>query len=89
MSSSPIPYVKDAKPCGSLFGPSDASGLVSGVDTQFFVDHTEPLEALDEVRKQWDWPLGALPDGQEYLLILPGKPRRSRSRSGPDRDARE
>lgn len=84
MSFSPVPYVKDAKLSGSLFGSPDASGLVSGVDTQFFVDHTKPLKALDEVRQRWDWPLGGLPEGHEYLLIVPGRPRRVGSR----RDAR-
>ncbi|KAG9251094.1 uncharacterized protein F5Z01DRAFT_332088 [Emericellopsis atlantica] len=82
LSSSPIPYVSDAKLSGSLFESSSTSGLVSGVDTQFFVDHTEPLEVLNDVRKKWNWPLGGLPDGNEYLLILPRKSRRSRSRSG-------
>lgn len=43
---SPISYVKDAELRGSLFVPEDTSGVISSVYTQFFVDHTEPLEAL-------------------------------------------
>lgn len=55
--------------------------MVSGVDTNFFVDHEEPLEALKDVRKELDWPLGDLPDGSEFLILMPGFQRRSRSRS--------
>ncbi|CAJ2508386.1 Uu.00g134120.m01.CDS01 [Anthostomella pinea] len=83
MKSSPIRYIHDAKLCGSLFNTEDSTGLVSGVDTGFFVDHGEPLEALSLVRETWNWPLGELPDGHEYLLIVQGKHRRSRSRSVP------
>lgn len=49
MAGSPIAYVKTAKLCGSLFQPDDTiaeSSLVSGVDTNFFVNHEEPLDAL-------------------------------------------
>jgi len=81
MRASPIPYVKEAKLCGTLFDSNDSPGLVSGVNTGFFVDHDEPLEALGLVRQEWAWPLGDLPDGHEFLLILTAKHRRSRSRS--------
>ena len=81
MRASPIPYISGAKLCGVLFEPEDSTGLVSGVNTGFFVDHEEPLEALAIVRDIWEWPLGDLPDGHEFLLIVPGKQRRSRSRS--------
>ncbi|MCJ1231557.1 hypothetical protein MMC12_008234 [Toensbergia leucococca] len=46
MKASPVRYVKEAKLRGRLFYPEDVSGLVSSVDTGFWVDHTEPLEAL-------------------------------------------
>ncbi len=47
MAGSPIPYVREVRLCGSLFQPDGASqsGLISGVDTNFFVDHEEPLRA--------------------------------------------
>lgn len=80
MKASPIPYVRDAKLRGSLFNPSDASGLVSSVDSGFFVDHEEPLEALAWVREAMNWPLGELHDGYEFLLLLEVR-RRRRSRS--------
>ena len=80
MEASPVRYVKDAKLHGSLFDPGDTSGLVSCVDTGFFVDHNEPLEALAWVREAMDWPLGELFDGHEFLLILEAR-RRFRSKS--------
>lgn len=80
MKASPIRYVKDAKLRGSVFNPEDASGLVSSVDTGFWVDHTEPIEALAWARDIVDWPLGELHDGHEFLLVLEVR-RRTRSRS--------
>jgi hypothetical protein len=77
-----LDYVKKAKLCGSLFGPEDTSGLVSSVDSGFFVDHTEPLEALGWVREEFDWPLGELSDGHEFLLVLESR-RRYRSKGRP------
>jgi len=79
MKASPIRYVKEAKLRGSLFNPEDASGLVSSVDTGFWIDHTEPLEALVRAREAIGWPLGELNDGHEFLLIHEA---RKRSRSG-------
>lgn len=80
MRASPIRYVKDAKVCGSLFNPEDTSGLVSSVDTGFWVNHTEPLEALAWAKDIVDWPLGELHDGHEFLLVLEVR-RRTRSTS--------
>ncbi|QSS61132.1 hypothetical protein I7I51_03304 [Histoplasma capsulatum] len=77
----PIPYIKNARLCGSLFNLEDLTGLVCEVDTGFFVDHKEPLEVVEVVRQDLQWPLGDLPGGHGYLLILPGKKRRSRSSS--------
>ena len=79
MEASPVGYIKDAKLRGHVFSPGDTSGLVSCVDTGFFVDHAEPLEALELVREELDWPLGELLDGHEFLLILEAR-RRARSR---------
>ena len=71
----------EASPIGT---PSDTSGLVSSVDSGFFVDHAEPLEALAWVRQEMVWPLGELADGHEFLLILEARHRsRSRSTSTP------
>lgn len=82
MKASPITYVKDAELRGSLFDSTDTSGAVSSVDTKFFVDHTEALEALTWVREGQEWPLGELLDGYEFLFIIENRRRdRSRSRS--------
>ncbi len=86
MKASPIRYVKDAKLSGSVFDPEDTSGLVSSVDTGFWVDHTEPIEALAWARDVVDWPLGDLHDGHEFLLVVEVRRRnqsRSRSTSRP------
>jgi hypothetical protein len=82
MASSPIAYVRDAKLHGTLFGDSatDTNGLVCGVNTEFFVDHGEPLSALAWLQEQDIWPLGSLPDGHEFLLMFEST-RRRRSRS--------
>lgn len=85
MAGSPITYVQTAKLCGSLFQPDDTiaeSSLVSGVDTNFFVNHEEPLDALAWLQNQGLWQLGRLPDGVEFLLIFETPRRRSRSLSG-------
>lgn len=73
LASSPIEYLRKAKLSGSLFNRLDNSGLVCGVDTNFFVDHTEPLQALEQVRKFREWPLGDLIDGCEFLVIIQAK----------------
>lgn len=59
MKASPIRYVRDAKLRGNLFDPEDDSGLVSSVDTGFWIDHREPLEALARAREAIDWPLAS------------------------------
>ena len=76
---SPIRYVREAQLRGSLFDAEDSSGIVSSVDTNFWIDHTKPLEALGEVRSFLKWPFGDLRDGYEFLLVIQV---RRRSRSG-------
>ena len=84
MKASPIRYVKEAKLRVRLFNPEDIDGLVSSVDTDFWVDHNEPLKVLGWARDTVDWPLGELHDGHEFLLVLENRRRdRSRSRSIP------
>lgn len=82
MTLSPINYVKHADLRGSLFNADDTTGLISSVYTKFFVDHTEPLEALSWVREGSDWPLGELLDGYEFVLVIKVRRRdQSRARS--------
>ncbi len=69
LEASPVDYLKQAKLRGSCFDPdSDSDGTISCVDTQFFVDHTEPLQAL-EIAEEGGWPLGKLLDGHEFILV--------------------
>ena len=61
-------------PRGAVFG-EEGGGLVLGADSRFYVDHAEPLGILEAVWPRW--PLGDLPDGYEFLLLLqPGAPPR-------------
>lgn len=76
----PISYFKDAELRDNLFDPEDTSGAISSVYTNFFVEHTEPLAALEWVREGVNWPLGGLLDGHEFLFIIENR-RRHRSRS--------
>ena len=73
MMASPINYVNQAKLRGAIFDHTN-NGLVSGVDTEFYVDHEEPMAALHEIRQSLKWPLGDLPEGHEFLLVLSYKP---------------
>jgi len=88
MKASLVGYVRDAKLRGSLLDSKSAGGQVSSVDTGFFVDREEPLEALKRVRKSMDWPLGESLDGHEFLLVLQAR-RLYRSRSGSVRQSGE
>lgn len=70
MASSPVDYVRNAKFRGSLFEKVE-DGTVSSADTAFFVDHTEPFEALKSVRDKGNpWPFGELLDGHEFLVLV-------------------
>lgn len=42
----PISYVKDTKLRGSVFNLDNTSGLVSSINSGFFVNHNKLLEAL-------------------------------------------
>lgn len=66
---------------GTLFDSNDVTGLVCGVNTGFFVDHSERLTALNIFWENWNWPLRDLPDGHEFLLVLPVQRRRSQPHS--------
>lgn len=77
MMSCPVEYVQTAKLRGSLFsqdGKEDVGGAISCADTEFWVDHEEPLEALKIVREKGIvWPFGNLPDGHEFLILVKAK----------------
>ncbi|KAK2018661.1 hypothetical protein LZ32DRAFT_634731 [Colletotrichum eremochloae] len=84
LKASPITYIREAKLRGSLFHCDDTSGMVSGVDSNYYVDHAEPFEALAWFKEGGNWPLGELPEGHEFLfLVEKARRRRSRSASHP------
>ncbi|KAI9885210.1 MAG: hypothetical protein M1823_002982 [Watsoniomyces obsoletus] len=73
LEASPVEYLKQANLHGSSFdndsdSDSDSDRTISCVDTQFFVDHTEPLQALTFAEKE-GWPLGKLLEGHEFLWV--------------------
>ena len=53
--SSPVSYVRTATLHGSLHGDKDCVSILTA-DTNSWVDHAEPLEALAAVRQRVDWP---------------------------------
>ncbi|KAJ7453084.1 hypothetical protein FB451DRAFT_1354284 [Mycena latifolia] len=61
-----------AQLAGSAFDSECTSKAVSTVFTKFFVDHREPLETIAEFQRQYGdiWPLGELPEGHEFLIIV-------------------
>lgn len=73
LDATTIEYVKTAQLHGSLFHDDSEPGVVSSLDTRFFVHHGEPLAALKEF-ETGVWPLGRLLDGHEFLLLLPVQP---------------
>lgn len=67
-----VEYLKSTPLRGSLFQNDYSPGIISSIFTEFYVDHTEPLAALQEYKdKHGDWPLGELFDGHEYFLAVP------------------
>jgi hypothetical protein len=74
MDTCPVGYVKEAKPRGALFEGDGKDGSISCADTQFCVDHEEPLQALESVREKGSaWRFGELPDGHEFLVLVKAK----------------
>jgi hypothetical protein len=72
MKSCPVEYVRSAGLRGNLFESNGSGqGAVSCADTNFWVDHQEPLEAL-EILKEMGliWPFGDLPEGNEFLSLV-------------------
>jgi len=75
IDTSPVSYLKNAQPRGSLFQDGTDGGAVCSVNTDFFVDHDEPLQTQKrwEERHDMAWPLGELAEGHEFLCIVPLK----------------
>jgi hypothetical protein len=74
---SPITYLQPSNIDlrGSLFQNEYDNGVICSVFTQFYVDHHEPLEALEVFKKAGRWCLGELLDGHEFLIVVPVTPK--------------
>jgi hypothetical protein len=87
MASCPIKYVRKSQLCGTLFGDEDdeeGRAPVSCAYTQFWVDHKEPEVALKVLKaKGVKWPLGELPQGCEFLVLVEVRSRKSMHLSYP------
>lgn len=71
ITSSPIPYVRNAKLCGSCFDPEGTGcGIISNANTGFWVDHREPRDASAEARRDGKWHLGELGESHEFVVML-------------------
>ncbi|OBZ72189.1 hypothetical protein A0H81_07969 [Grifola frondosa] len=69
--TAPVTYINKATLHGTLFEgvPADPT-VVSCADTKFFVDHAEPLAALAAHQAVARWPLGTLPEGYEFFVLV-------------------
>jgi hypothetical protein len=65
-----IPYLVDKPLIGSLFQQTSDDGPRLQIDTGFYTDHTEPLEALSKLPADVNWPLGQLLDGHEFVVVF-------------------
>lgn len=72
MKSCPVEYVSGAGLRGTLFEKSETlDNVISCADTKFWVDHKEPLTALDIIKEKGAiWPFGNLPEGHEFLALV-------------------
>jgi len=68
---SPIDYVQKMHLRGSLFEEGCTSGAISTGYTEYYIDHEEPLIALQVFKDDGKWCLGELLEGHEFLIILP------------------
>lgn len=67
-----IPYLIDKPLIGSLFQqirqPGDDVRLQ--INTEFYIDHAEPLEALSNLPVDVEWSLGSLLEGCEFIVVF-------------------
>jgi len=70
LAVTPIPYLKSPILKGGLFQEDPESGVISSIFTQFFVDHDEPLQVLEEYKNRKEWPLGDLLKEHEFVILV-------------------
>jgi hypothetical protein len=68
-----VPYVVNQPLIGSLI-QCPQSSIESGprmlINTEFYIDHTEPLEALSNLPVDIKWPLSTLLEGHEFIVLF-------------------
>lgn len=84
-AASPVEYISRAHLRGSIFinhrggiqvggvedeGGTPHDGSVCVADSGFWVDHTEPMAVLASVSEEHEWPLGELPEGCEWVVLV-------------------
>ena len=67
-----IPYLVDKPLIGNMLADTDTNttGLNLQIDSGFYTDHSDPLEALNSLQDEVNWPLGPLLDGHEFIAIF-------------------
>ncbi|KAI5861981.1 hypothetical protein GGS23DRAFT_605904 [Durotheca rogersii] len=75
LAASPVPRLRGVRLRGTVFNAATPGSLVAGADTQFFVGRSELLTNLHLIEDQYAWPLGELPPGHEFLLLVPARDR--------------
>lgn len=63
-------YIRNGSLHGSLLDSEVNDDTISSIDTAFFVDRAEPLQALQRAQQDSIWPLGELKVGHEFLLLF-------------------
>jgi hypothetical protein len=73
LKESPVEYLAKAQLRGRLFEETSSDdAVISQVFTEWYVDHREPLEALQKYQADHgEWPLGKLLDGHEFWIVVP------------------
>lgn len=68
-----IQYLIGKSLVGSVFEPNleyEEGQAVAQVNSEFYTDHTEPLEALANLPVDVQWPLGPLLEGHEFVVVF-------------------
>jgi hypothetical protein len=68
-----IEYLIGKSLVGSVFEPNleySEGQAVAQVNSEFYTDHTGPLEALANLPVDVQWPLGPLLEGHEFVLVF-------------------
>jgi hypothetical protein len=68
-----ITYLADKPLVGSMFGTIphiDKTTPKALINSEFHIDHDEPLEALISLPLDVQWPLGPLLEGHEFIVLF-------------------